>query len=119
MSACSGGPPATFVESDVPLPVEMDVRFSAGILRDGGVLTNGNFLLSGSAEDLTKSVTETSARYIDGGWRETERTLKPDLAVLGFAKDDRTVRVEIDRRRIDPTQSTAVVRVTRDSVTGG
>jgi hypothetical protein len=111
---CAGGPPPTFVESDVPLPPSMGVRFSSDIRREGGELTAGRFLLSGPVHDIVAAADETSQRYSDNGWREDERILQSNRASMKFSKDSRTVRVEIDRRRVDPDMSTATVRVQRN-----
>jgi hypothetical protein len=111
VGGCSSGPPATLVESDVPLPPEMDVRFASEIDRSGGTLMGGRFLLSGDVRTLKATVDETVLRFSSNGWTEAERTISAERAALLFRKDDRTVRVEIDRRRIDPGMSTALVLV--------
>jgi len=98
----------------VPLPPSMGVRFSSDIRREGGELTAGRFLLSGAVPDIVAAANETSQRYSEQGWREDERILQSNRASMTFSKDARTVRVDIDRRRVDPDMSTATVRVQRN-----
>jgi hypothetical protein len=111
-TAGCGSKSATILESDVPMPPEFEIRFSEGIRRSEGLLAEGRFLLSGEVKDLERLTSETSARYAGGGWRQVRREVDRDRAVLVFAKDRRQVEVEIDRRRIQPAMSTAIVTVT-------
>jgi hypothetical protein len=110
-TAGCGSKSTTILESDVPTPPKFEVRFSEGISRSEGALAEGRFVLSGEVKDLRRLATETAARYTGGGWREIRREIEADRAILVFAKDRRQVEVEIDRRRIQPAMSTAIVTV--------
>jgi hypothetical protein len=110
-AAGCGSKSTTILESDVPTPPEFEVRFSEGISRSEGALAEGRFVLSGEVKDLGRLATETAARYTGGGWREIRREIEADRAILVFAKDRRQVEVEIDRRRVQPAMSTAIVTV--------
>lgn len=108
--ACSSTPD-TLLESDIPVPPDMVVRYSTDIRREGSTLTGGDFLLAGSVEHLQKSVDTTVERFTSAGWKETSRQMQWALAVLEFSKGPRTCRVEIDARRVDPRMSKTVMRV--------
>ena len=115
MGGCASDHPLTLLESDVPAPPEMDVRYSFDIVRDGGELSGGRFVLAGRVDDVVKVADETSSRYTSSGWTVRERTVMPAQAVLVFEKGSRTARVEIEKRRIDPQMSSAIVVLRRTS----
>lgn len=113
LGGCSSDHALTLLESDVPAPPEMDVRYSFDIVRDGGELSGGRFVLAGRVDDVAVAADETSSRFTTNGWEVRERTLAAAQATLVFAKGTRTVRVEIEKRRIDPQMSSAIVLVQR------
>lgn len=110
LQACSSTP-THFVESDVPIPADTQVRYSTELKRTDGKLTGGWFILWGEILDVRKTTAETITRYRNDGWQLAEERLLPKQADLRFTKDTRTVRVIIDGRRIDPWSSSATVRV--------
>ncbi|MFO0827368.1 MAG: hypothetical protein U0572_04390 [Phycisphaerales bacterium] len=111
LAGCSSTP-TTLVESDVPIPPGMQVCFSEGLKRNGPALTAGWFVLWGNVVDAEQQANATSERFSENGWRETDRIMLPKLAKLTFAKDTRTVLVDIDARRVDPGSSSASITVT-------
>jgi hypothetical protein len=112
---CAGDAPLTLLESDVAAPPEMQVRLSTDVVRDGGELSGGRFVMSGPIKDLGKAVEDTVARYESNGWSVLSRDVSAAAATLRFAKSTRAVTVELQRRRIDPGMSSAVVLVERSS----
>ncbi len=112
-AGCASDHPLTLLDSDVPTPPEMDVRYSFDIVRDGGELSGGRFVLAGSVQDIVVAADETVARYAASGWEVRERVVLPAQATLVFAKGARTSRIEIEKRRIDPQMSSAIVQLQR------
>lgn len=113
LSACSTAP-THFVESDVPVPVGMTVRYSTDLKREQGVLSSGWFILWGNITDVNKTANGTVTRFEEDGWRLVEKSISAKRAALTFAKDSRTTRIDIDARRIDPGSSSATVRVSAE-----
>jgi hypothetical protein len=111
LSGCGSDRPFTLLDSDVPAPPEMDVRYSFDIARSGGLLSRGRFILSGVVEDINAAANDTVTRYAENGWTLKEQAMLPSLAKLVFVKDQRTATVELIRRRVDPEMSSAVVVV--------
>jgi hypothetical protein len=112
---CAGDAPLTLLESDVPAPPEMEVRLSTNVVRDGGELSGGRFVMAGPIEDLAKAVEDTVSRYESNGWSVVGREVGAAAATLRFSKSTRAVTVELQRRRIDPGMSSAIVLVERAS----
>jgi hypothetical protein len=111
MTACGSDHPLTLLDSDVPTPPEMDVRYSFDIVKSGGALSGGRFILSGEVESLADAAEETVQRYSTNGWSLRERRMQTAQALLVFEKGGRTVTVDIQKRRVDPEMSSAVVVV--------
>lgn len=113
LAGCGSDRPLTLVDSDVPVPPEMDVRYAFDIARNGGELSAGRFILSGTVMDVAAAADDTVARYGENGWTLSSRTMQESAATLVFTKGARTSTVEIARRRIDPEMSSAVIVVSR------
>lgn len=99
------------VESDVPIPDEMQVVFSSDLKRSGTTLSGGWFVFWGDVKDVLVVTEKTSKRFSEHGWRETSREMNSHRASVQFAKDDRTCHVVIDGRRVDPRSSSATLRL--------
>jgi len=110
VTGCSSTP-TMLVESDVPIPVDMQVVFSSELKRSGGTLSGGWFVFWGDVKNVVVVTDETSKRFSENGWRETSREMMPQRASVEFAKGDRTCHVVIDGRRVDPRSSSATLRV--------
>lgn len=103
LGACSSG--QTLLESDVPLPPNMESVRSADIRRAGGTVTGGRFVLAGSVSDARDALDETIERYRSNGWSLVDSARGLDHSTAVFRKGSRTATVSIERRTLSPDMS--------------
>ncbi len=101
----------SILESDVYLPENMTTIRSANIRRVDGALIGGDFLIAGRVNDAEASVDELVAYYCSNGWFLKRQIPGLDFSRADLVKGDRTVTVELVRRRIDPANSTGTIVV--------
>lgn len=103
--------PETVLQSDLPQVPGMAPRDTTGLRQDGGRVTAGQFAYTGNVTSLGERTAETMSRFSGMGWTLRSQTVTGATAVLVYAKDTRTARVEIIRNGVQPKMSTAVLRV--------
>ncbi|MSR41051.1 MAG: hypothetical protein EXS10_04020 [Phycisphaerales bacterium] len=104
------------LESDVFLPEDMVTIRSANIRRSSGELVGGDFFVAGRVNNAEESVDELVDYYQSNGWFLERQTPGLDFSRADLVKGDRTVTVELVRRRLDPANSTGTIVVATKSV---
>ncbi len=99
------------LESDVFLPEDMLTIRSANIRRAGGELVGGDFFVGGRVNNAEASMDEVVDYYRSNGWFLQHQTPGLDFAKADLTKGDRTVTIELVRRRLDPANSTGTIVV--------
>lgn len=110
LAGCSSEP-ETVLQSDLPQVPGMAPRDTTGLRQEGGRITAGQFAYTGNVPTLDERAAETMSRFGGMGWSLRSQTMTSSTAVLVYAKDDRTARIEIIRNGVQPKMSTAVLRV--------
>lgn len=109
VAGCAGT--TMLLESDVPLPEGMSTVRSADIRRAGGTVTSGRFVLAGGIDDASRRLAATISRFESAGWRLESADRGLDHSAATFRKDDRMVRLVLDRRTLDPDMSSGLLEV--------
>ncbi len=103
------------LESDVYLPEGMTTIRSSNIRRADGSLVGGDFLLAGRVNDAEASMDDLVDEYRSNGWFLKREIPGLDFSRADLVKGDRTVTVELVRRRLDPANSTGTIVVASPS----
>ena len=109
LAACSKD--TMLLESDIPLPEGLVTVRSADIRRSDSTVSGGRFLLSGAVADASGAMVLAGERFAAHGWTQSESRGDADVARARFTKDDRSVELELRRRRLDPRNSQGVLSV--------
>lgn len=99
------------LESDVFLPEDMVTIRSANIRRAGGELVGGDFFVGGRVNNAEASMDEVVDYYRSNGWFLQRQIPGLDFSKATLIKGDRTVTIELVRRRLDPANSTGTIVV--------